>query len=616
MEPNLIGFGDKTVRSQRFKLSRIGQMKFHFLKNCILLLVSSCLAINISCSSNPLLQKSDRNSSSKIENLPTDTKPINEREISKKIDAFSKVLVLRGKKLTKKDWFLHDELLSAYIQLKNQSLETAKITIPENSKVEVTLPSFCLDPNRVAPSTHESFQWIKKDPGIPYYQEILKRSAVNLIEQSDAQTIIWNLQSETYWENYPAKLQTILQKIDPNVALKLPSILRSKAKDSAVDFLKNQVPFLQTAEDFVSTVKGEYQNYTDYAQSIAALTSKFPTSKNLAPISIPDSALYAETKSDGYTSQKILIHNPTNKSQNIDVSDYYLQSSRKDVQRIGLSGQAKESDSLLKRLEKVLYENMAQLGVGFTPILGDAADIYELVIGRDFLSGSKLTWEERLLSGVGIIAGSGTGYRYASRAINAPEEFLLKFERGFEQVAKKELGLARTNLGEAKELIGHTELTKHAIEKSPTLNKIYDQSNFQKTDFYIKPNGEVIPAKGYRYIPSEAPYLSELRTTGSIPARVDNTYISFNNFSSPKEASSHLQVPHDGRIKVEFDTAQILDDIQIPRGKWGDADWLEPITKDYPEYGKGGAYQAITRQKIEARRIVDLKTGEVLYEKK
>ncbi|OFZ15590.1 MAG: hypothetical protein A2Z20_04940 [Bdellovibrionales bacterium RBG_16_40_8] len=125
-----------------------------------------------------------------------------------------------------------------------------------------------------------------------------------------------------------------------------------------------------------------------------------------------------------------------------------------------------------------------------------------------------------------------------------------------------------------------------------------------------------MPAKGYRYVPTDAPYLKELSETGVVPPRTDGSYISFKNFDSAKSVASELQVPHNASIKVEFDTKQILDDVKIPNGNWGKADWLEPITKDHPQFGSGGAYQAVTSQKIQATRIIDLKTGRTLYEPK
>lgn len=118
----------------------------------------------------------------------------------------------------------------------------------------------------------------------------------------------------------------------------------------------------------------------------------------------------------------------------------------------------------------------------------------------------------------------------------------------------------------------------------------------KQTDFYVKPNGEAVPATGYRYMSSEAGYLDDLSESMSIPANVNDTYFSFDNYSTPQPGM--LQVPHDAAVKGTFDTLQIIDDVRIPYGEWGNASWLEPLTKDYSVFGPGGATQAITNQKI------------------
>ncbi|WP_036870559.1 RHS repeat domain-containing protein, partial [Porphyromonas macacae] len=128
---------------------------------------------------------------------------------------------------------------------------------------------------------------------------------------------------------------------------------------------------------------------------------------------------------------------------------------------------------------------------------------------------------------------------------------------------------------------------------------------FGLADFYVTPNGTVVPATGYRYVSSEAPYLDELKATKTIPANPNGTYISFDNFDTPNPGA--LQVPHDASVKLSFDTLQIVDDLEIPKRQWGKADYLEPITKDFPEFGRGGATQAITHKEIKVDKIESLK---------
>ena len=132
-------------------------------------------------------------------------------------------------------------------------------------------------------------------------------------------------------------------------------------------------------------------------------------------------------------------------------------------------------------------------------------------------------------------------------------------------------------------------------------------------DFYTRTSGEAIPSTGYRYVSSDAPYLQELLSSGTIPANSRGTYISFDNLGSG--AAGKLQVPHDAAIKIEFDTKQILDDVKIPQGQWGKADHLEPITTDFPQFGPGGATQAVTTKPILVNKVIDTNTGKVLYER-
>ena len=102
----------------------------------------------------------------------------------------------------------------------------------------------------------------------------------------------------------------------------------------------------------------------------------------------------------------------------------------------------------------------------------------------------------------------------------------------------------------------------------------------------------------------EANYIDNLKSTMEVPSNPNGTYFTFDKFDVPN--SGKLQVPHDASIRGSFDTLQIIDDISIPYGKWGHASWLEPITRDFPKYGAGGASQAITNKVIKLNDLVDL----------
>lgn len=362
------------------------------------------------------------------------TPAISSKQIRDKMDLFQKAL--NKGTLTEGDWELHDELLGYYIQLK-QSVST-QLTIPANSKIAFPLETYCLNAGRAPPSENEVYHWQKSKPGILYYSELLALRRKGEIKQKDLQELLWNLDNETRWDDYPNRLRAILQKIDPQATIKLPSQL----KDQATSILTDSITGLSGASEVLDTynfIKGKYYAYEDFKKSVESLISKHDLSdlNNLAQI--PGTELYSQSQSDGYSSQTVTFYNPTNRQQEMDLSEYYLAPERKDVQRIGINPATKDP-MLLTDLEKLLYETMARLGIGFTPVLGDAADLYEMIYGKDFLNGKSLSFEERLASAVGVVLGSGSAYRQAKRWIHAPTEYLPKFESELAKAARKTIG--------------------------------------------------------------------------------------------------------------------------------------------------------------------------------
>jgi RHS repeat-associated protein len=131
----------------------------------------------------------------------------------------------------------------------------------------------------------------------------------------------------------------------------------------------------------------------------------------------------------------------------------------------------------------------------------------------------------------------------------------------------------------------------------------------------VKPLAADAAPTGYRLVSSDAPYLPELLKTGRIPANPRGTYFSYDNLGDAL-GSFRAQIPHDGNIMVEFDTAQLGSDIKVPLGNWGNGPHLEPVARDFPDFGFGGASQRTTTSEINATRIIDRRTGEILYERK
>jgi hypothetical protein len=122
----------------------------------------------------------------------------------------------------------------------------------------------------------------------------------------------------------------------------------------------------------------------------------------------------------------------------------------------------------------------------------------------------------------------------------------------------------------------------------------------EETSFYVRQNGDVIPATGYRVFGGESNVEEAL--SGTIASR-NPTYITFNDISnlSPEEAKGLLQLPRAPTHGVKFDTLQIIDDIKIPNGKWNTNGAAEAITSTFPEWGSGGGTQAITNKAINVK---------------
>lgn len=129
---------------------------------------------------------------------------------------------------------------------------------------------------------------------------------------------------------------------------------------------------------------------------------------------------------------------------------------------------------------------------------------------------------------------------------------------------------------------------------------------------------ELIKGKiGYRYIGSQAKYIEELKRTGVIPPMRgdDLTYFSLDKFDNPIEAISKLQLNGDmtdATWRAEFSADQIKTSVAFPKANWDDAPNIEIITRSYPQYGKGGGTQFVTQETIKLRRLINLKTGEII----
>ncbi len=415
------------------------ELKIEFRK-VMSLAITLIIGFVLGCNTIPVKPTARTKNKSEIEKQvelvkhPVD-RALSENQIRQKMKKLSEAL--NKGSLTENEWLIHDELLGVYSDLKNQS--ASKIVIPARSKIHIPFETYCLDPNKAAPNQKEQYVWQKSAPGIKYFKELLQIRREGGITKEGLQTLIWNLKNETTWENYPPNLKAILLKVDPNAAFNLPSDLKNQAKNFLTNELLGQSG-VTAALDAVSLVKGKFYELAEIKNNIESLISKYEIDNPDEINQIPETSVFSESESNGYSSQEITFYNPTEESQEIDLNEYYLQPERQDVQRIALNPYQNSKSDLLKDLEKLLYETMLRLGIGFTPGLNDVADIFELMSGKDFLTGEKLSLFERVLSGVGVIAGSGQAYRYANRAINSPAKYLPEFEKGIERVSGRVVG--------------------------------------------------------------------------------------------------------------------------------------------------------------------------------
>jgi RHS repeat-associated protein len=129
------------------------------------------------------------------------------------------------------------------------------------------------------------------------------------------------------------------------------------------------------------------------------------------------------------------------------------------------------------------------------------------------------------------------------------------------------------------------------------LPEVSSASTATRTSFYVTADGTAIPATGYRAVGGPSVAQAE---TGNLMSQYGPTYITFTDISSMSgaEAKSVLQLKYEPSAYAAFDTLQIIDDLSIPGGNWNRSLIPEPITSTFPQYGIGGASQAITTTPI------------------
>ena len=296
----------------------------------------------------------------------------------------------------------------------------------------------------------------------------------------------------------------------------------------------------------------------------------------------------------------------------------------------------------------------ATLAIGVAMSVAFAKDYYEARTGHRLISGEVLAAADRAMALTAVVLDVvplvGPSFRALASASDCLDIFtdmmksaqaegrvasasaaevaeLSEAVQGVERVLESTKRIGLDNAQQAKQLATTIQKsgvkaervteTLEAIGKSPAMSSAVRNTPIGKPMFYVKTTGEAFPSTGYRHFASNDNIVHKIvENDGIVPAYGNGNYVTFNKIDDAATASSKLQVVHDAAIRMEFDTLHVVDDLRVPKGNWDTADWLEPITKDHPEYGLGGATQAVTNSAIRVNEIVNLKTGEILYKRR
>ncbi len=244
-------------------------------------------------------------------------------------------------------------LLVAFTVLK-RSLTSNEIQTLPNSSTKVTLSSFCASPNKAIPKNNEIFKWITGSSKIPLAKSVISYfSQSESKEQKTTQELLWNLANGTYYEDYPEKLRTILNRISPTARLTLPSRMKDRISRQVIP---------ENVRELVGLAEGAYHSFEDFHAYVSRNNSKESLPLNYLASKIPNTEILAITSSNGYESQVIDFHNLSDKKLLIKLEDFFLDPARADVQPIILSSVIPQIDEIQKILEEYALKLLGYLG--------------------------------------------------------------------------------------------------------------------------------------------------------------------------------------------------------------------------------------------------------------
>ncbi|OFZ18864.1 MAG: hypothetical protein A2Z20_02560 [Bdellovibrionales bacterium RBG_16_40_8] len=236
------------------------------------------------------------------------------------------------------------------------------ILFPARTKTTLKFNSFCASSKKAIPTQNEIFQWVQGLPDIQLIKQIIPLINLSQLDAPTAQTLIWNLENRTHYEDYPENLKKFLNKADRNAKFILPSRLRTQIIDEILP---------QEIKDAKSLVTGQYYEFAAYKERIESLRSKEKLPTNYFASRIPKTPILALTTSHDFESQTITFINPENTSQRIAVSDYFLNPVRSDVQPIILASTMPPLDEIQKILEEFSLKLLGYMASQY-PTLNDS----------------------------------------------------------------------------------------------------------------------------------------------------------------------------------------------------------------------------------------------------
>ncbi len=109
-------------------------------------------------------------------------------------------------------------------------------------------------------------------------------------------------------------------------------------------------------------IKGKYYDFSQFKNNIEGIRSTHVLPSENLFSKVPEKNLIVRSSSKGFETQMLSIYNPSDATQTIDLSDYYLKPLRPDVQRIALASVIGDVDYYAKRLNEFFKTTLGRLG--------------------------------------------------------------------------------------------------------------------------------------------------------------------------------------------------------------------------------------------------------------